>query len=174
MLIAIALGGAFSDSSWYMWVSIIEICFGIVPILKKVYHSIRNLEIDLNILITITVIGTLAIQEWIEGAAVVFVFTLAGFLQRYCFYRVQKTISSLMLSKPSKAVMACTGECIPIENVPIGKHVVFSTQLVILKYMFLRKFFICLNFKLFVLSVGSDLEIHVLCGRFSLTSRKIC
>ena len=26
----------------------------------------------------------------------------------------------------------------------------------------------CLNFKLLVLSVGSDLEIHVLCGRFSL------
>ncbi|XP_028407809.1 cadmium/zinc-transporting ATPase HMA3-like isoform X2 [Dendronephthya gigantea] len=120
VLIGIALGGSFSSSPWYMWVSIVEICFGIVPILKKVYHAIRNREIDLNILITITVIGTLAIQEWIEGAAVVFVFTLAGFLQRYCFYRVQKTISSLMLSKPSNAVMACTGECIPIENVPIG------------------------------------------------------
>ena len=123
VLVAIALGGSFSSSPWYMWVSIVEICFGIIPILKKVYHAVRNLEIDLNILITITVIGTVAIQEWIEGAAVVFVFTLAGFLQRYCFYRVQKTISSLMLSKPSKAVMACTGECIPIENVPIGKNV---------------------------------------------------
>ena len=106
-----------------MWVAIVEICFGIVPILKKVCRAIRNLEIDLNILITITVIGTLVIKEWIEGAAVVFVFTLAGFLQRYCFYRVQKTISSLMLSKPSKAVMACTGECIPVEDVPIGKFV---------------------------------------------------
>lgn len=104
-----------------MWVAIIEICFGIIPVVKKVYYAVRNKEIDLNILITITVIGTLAIQEWIEGAAVVFVFTLAGFLQRYCFYRVQKTISSLMLSKPSKAVMACTGECIPIEKVPIGE-----------------------------------------------------
>ena len=104
-----------------MWVAIIEICFGIIPIVRKVYYAIRNKEIDLNILITITVIGTLAIQEWIEGAAVVFVFTLAGFLQRYCFYRVQKTISSLMLLKPSKAVMACTGECIPVEKVPIGE-----------------------------------------------------
>ena len=121
VFIAIALGGMFSSSAWYMWIAIIEIAFGILPILKKVYHAMRNLEIDLNILITITVIGTLAIQEWIEGAAVVFVFTLAGFLQRYCFYRVQKTISSLMLSKPSKVVMACTGKCIPIENVPIGR-----------------------------------------------------
>ena len=120
VLIAIALGGLFSSSSWYMWVAIVEICFGIVPILKKVYRALQNLEIDLNILITITVIGTLAIQEWIEGAAVVFVFTVAGFLQRYCFYRVQKTISGLMLSKPSKAVMACTGDCIPVEDVPIG------------------------------------------------------
>ena len=122
VLLAVALGATFTDNSWYMWVAIVEICFGIYPVLKKVYYAVRNLEVDLNILITITVIGTLAIQEWVEGAAVVFVFTLAGFLQRYCFYRVQKTISGLMLSKPSKAVMACTGECIPIEKVPIGKN----------------------------------------------------
>lgn len=129
VFIAVALGGLFSSSSWYKWVSIVEICFGIIPVLRKVFEAIRNWEVDLNILITITVIGTLAIQEWIEGAAVVFVFTLAGFLQRYCFYRVQKTISSLMLSKPSNAIMACTGECIPIENVPIGSNYFLLTNL---------------------------------------------
>ena len=121
VLFGTALGGRFSSGGWYMWVAIVEICFGVVPVLKKAFYSLRNREIDLNILITITVIGTLVIQEWIEGAAVVFVFTLANFLQQFCFYRVHKTISSLMLSKPSKAVMACTGDCIPIENVPVGK-----------------------------------------------------
>lgn len=121
VLFGIALGGRFSSGGWYMWVAIVEICFGVLPVLKKAFYSLRNREIDLNILITITVIGTLVIQEWIEGAAVVFVFTLANFLQQFCFYRVHKTISSLMLSKPSKAVMACTGDCIPIENVPVGK-----------------------------------------------------
>ena len=121
VLFGTALGGRFSSGGWYMWVAIVEICFGVLPVLKKAFYSLRNREIDLNILITITVIGTLVIQEWIEGAAVVFVFTLANFLQQFCFYRVHKTISSLMLSKPSKAVMACTGDCIPIENVPVGK-----------------------------------------------------
>lgn len=120
VLFAVALAGLFSDGSWYMWVAIVEICFGMIPVLKLAFYSTRHLQLDLNILITITVIGTLAIGEWVEGAAVVFVFTLADFLQQFCFYRVQKTISSLMLAKPSKAVIAKTGECVPVEKVSIG------------------------------------------------------
>ena len=120
VLFGVALGVMFSHATWYMWVAIAQICFGMLPVLKKCYHALYHLQIDLNILITVTVIGTLGIQQWIEGAAVVFIFILANFLQEYCFYRVHKTISSLMLSKPSKAVLACTGEVVPIENVSIG------------------------------------------------------
>ena len=128
-LVSVAVGGKISGTSWYMWVAIFEICLGVIPVLKQAAYAVRNREIDLNILITVTVIGTLAIQEWIEGAAVVFVFTLASFLQQFCFYRVHKTITSLMLSKPSKAVMACTGECVPIEKVSIGKNTIESRNI---------------------------------------------
>ena len=121
VLFGLSLGAMFTYASWYKWLAIVEICFGMLPVLKKCYHAIYHRQIDLNILITVTVIGTLAIQHWIEGAAVVFIFILANFLQEFCFYRVHKTISSLMLAKPSKAVMACTGELAPIEDVPIGE-----------------------------------------------------
>ena len=122
VLFGLSLGGAmFIYASWYKWVAIVQICSGMLPVLKKCYHAIYHRQIDLNILITVTVIGTLAIQQWIEGAAVVFIFILANFLQEFCFYRVHKTISSLMLTKPSKAVMACTGELASIEDVPIGE-----------------------------------------------------
>ncbi len=124
VLFSIALAAMFSHASWYMWVAIVQICFGMLPVLRKCYHAIYHLQIDLNVLITVTVIGTLGIQQWIEGAAVVFIFILANFLQEYCFYRVHKTISSLMLAKPSKAVMACTGELVPIEDVSIGTYCV--------------------------------------------------
>jgi copper chaperone CopZ len=121
VLFGIALAAMFLHASWYMWVAIVQICFGMLPVLKKCYHAIYHLQIDLNILITVTVIGTLGIQQWIEGAAVIFIFILANFLQEYCFYRVHKTISSLMLTKPSKAVLACTGELVPIEDVSVGR-----------------------------------------------------
>ena len=122
VLFAVALGAMFSLKAWYKWVAIGQVCFGMLPVLKKCYHAARHKQIDLNILITVTVAGTLGIQQWIEGAAVVFIFILANFLQEYCFYRVYKTISSLMLAKPSKAVMACTGELVAIEGVSIGTY----------------------------------------------------
>ena len=128
VLFGIALGAMFSHFTWYMWVAFAQICFGMLPVLKKCYHALRHLQIDLNVLITVTVMGTLGIQQWIEGAAVVFIFILANFLQEYCFYRVHKTISSLMLTKPSKAVLACTGELVPIENVSIGECCVRITS----------------------------------------------
>ena len=121
VLFGIALSAMLSHASWYIWVSIVQIFLGMLPVLKTSARAVRNLQIDLNVLITITVIGTLVIQQWIEGGAVVFIYILANVLQQFCYYQVHKTISSLMLSKPSKAVLACTGELVPIENVSIGK-----------------------------------------------------
>ena len=121
VLFGIALSAMLSHASWYIWVSIVQIFLGMLPVLNTSARAVRNLQIDLNVLITITVIGTLVIQQWIEGGAVVFIYILANFLQQFCYYQVHKTISSLMLSKPSKAVLACTGELVPIENVSIGK-----------------------------------------------------
>ena len=120
-LFGLSLAAMFFHASWYKWVTVAQIFLGMLPVLKKCYHAIYHRQIDLNILITLTVIGTLAIQQWIEGGAVVFIFILANFLQEFCFYRVHKTISSLMLAKPSKAVMACTGELVPIKDVSIGE-----------------------------------------------------
>lgn len=122
VLFSIALAAMFSHASWYMWVAIVQICFGMLPVLKKCYHAIYHLQIDLNVLITVTVISTLGIRQWIEGGAVVFTFILANFLQEFCFYSVHKIISSLMLAKPFKAVMACTGELVPREDVSIGMY----------------------------------------------------
>ncbi len=121
VLFGVSLGAMFLHASWFYWVSIAQIFLGILPILKKSARAVYNQQIDLNVLIVITVIGTLVIQEWIDGGAVVFIYILANFLQQFCYYQVHKTISSLMLAKPSKAVMACTGELVPIEEVSIGK-----------------------------------------------------
>lgn len=122
VLLGVVLGAMFSHAFWYRWVAIVQICFGMLPVLKKCFHSIYHFQIDLNVLITVTVIGTLGIQQWLEGAAVVFTFIQASFLQEFCFYRVHKAISSLMLGKPSKAVLACTGELVPLEDVSIGMY----------------------------------------------------
>ena len=109
-----------AETSWYKWVAIAEIVFGFAPVLKKAYISIKTCSVDINILILIAIAGTLGIEEWLEGAAVVYVFSLAEALQELCMYRVQRTISGLMLKAPQVAVLASSGECVSVEEVSIG------------------------------------------------------
>ncbi|KAL9988538.1 hypothetical protein ACROYT_G002995 [Oculina patagonica] len=120
ILLIVATVAFFSGASWYQWVAIAEIVFGIAPVLKKAYVSFKTCSVDINILMLIAIAGTLAIQEWLEGAAVVYVFSLAEALQEFCMYKVQRTISGLMLKAPQVAILASTGECVPVEAVTIG------------------------------------------------------
>ena len=79
---------------WQKWVAIAEIIFGGFPILRKtILNWKKRIFIDIYILMLIAVIGTVVLEEWIEGATVVFVFSIAEVLQQYCGYKVQKTIS---------------------------------------------------------------------------------
>ena len=120
MLLMVGVVAFFADMSWYKWVAIAEIIFGIGPVLRKAYVSIKTCSVDINILMLIAIAGTLAIQEWLEGAAVVYVFSFAEALQEFCMYKVQRTISGLMLKAPQVAILASTGECVPVETITIG------------------------------------------------------
>lgn len=120
ILLMVGVVAFFADKSWYKWVAIAEIIFGIGPVLRKAYVSIKTCSVDINMLLLIAIAGTLAIQEWLEGAAVVYVYSFAEALQEVCMYKVQRTISGLMLKAPQVAILASTGECVPVETVTIG------------------------------------------------------
>lgn len=119
MLIAV-VAHFVKGASWYKWVAIAEIVVGIGPVLKKAFLSIKILSLDINILMLIAIVGTLAINDWLEGAGVVYVFTFAETLQEFCMHKVQRTISGLMLKAPQVAILASTGECIRVEEVALG------------------------------------------------------
>jgi len=120
ILLMVGVGAFFANTSWYKWVAIAEIVFGIAPVLKKAYVSIKTCRLDINMLMLIAISGALAIREWLEGAAVVYVFSFAEVLQEFCMYKVQRTISGLMLKAPQVAILASTGELVPVEEVTIG------------------------------------------------------
>ena len=120
VLLLVAVGGFFAETSWFQWVAIAEIVFGIAPVLIKAFGSFKTCTVDLNILMVIAIAGILALQEWVEGAAVVYLFSLADALQEFSMYKVQQTISGLMLKAPQVAILASTGERVPVEAVAIG------------------------------------------------------
>ncbi|KAL9988539.1 hypothetical protein ACROYT_G002996 [Oculina patagonica] len=120
VLLVVASAAFFRKEHWFEWVAIAEIVFGIGPVLRRAFISVKTCSVDINILMLIAIAGTLAIQSWLEGAAVVYVYSLADALQEFCMYMVQRTISGLMLKAPQVAILASTGECVPVEEITIG------------------------------------------------------
>jgi Cd2+/Zn2+-exporting ATPase len=62
-------------------------------------------HVSINLLITIAAIGALAIGHTEEGAAVLFLFSLAEFLEDYAADRARHAIESLMELKPEEATV---------------------------------------------------------------------
>ena len=120
VLLTVAVAAFFTQKSWFEWVAIAEIIFGIGPVLKRAFSSIKTCSVDINILMLIAITGTLAIQSWLEGAAVVCVYSLADAMQEFSMFMVQRTISGLMLKAPLVVILASSGECVPVEEVTIG------------------------------------------------------
>ncbi|MGA9116828.1 MAG: heavy metal translocating P-type ATPase [Bacteroidota bacterium] len=67
--------------------------------------------LDMNVLMTLAVIGALAIGEWSEAAAVVVLFSVSLMLESYSTLRTRRAIRSLMsLSPPRACVLKEAGE----------------------------------------------------------------
>ncbi|XP_074626038.1 uncharacterized protein LOC141884211 [Acropora palmata] len=120
IIFMVAVIALFAKASWYRWMAIAEIIFGIAPVLRKALVSFKTFSVDINMLMLIAMSGTLTIRQWLEGAAVVYVFSLAEGLQELCMHKVQQTISGLMVEAPQVAIMAITGQSVPVEQVTIG------------------------------------------------------
>ena len=97
LFIAVIVGRSL-EYGWLKWLAIAEIVIGAIPIIRKIIINIlKKVYIDINMLMMIAVIGTIVLQEWIEGATLVFVFAIAEVLQQYCVYKVQSAISGEFL-----------------------------------------------------------------------------
>ena len=101
--------------------------FGIVTgawfIAPKAWLAARRLRPDMNLLMTIAVIGAVAIGEWFEAAVVAFLFALALTLESWSIGRARRAIAALMALTPLSARVKRPGgryeEQRP-EDVPVG------------------------------------------------------
>lgn len=78
-------------------------------IFPKALRSLRTFTMDMNVLMTVAVIGAVAIGEHAEGAAVVFLFSLSELLESWSVGRARKAIQSLMQLAPDTALIRRDG-----------------------------------------------------------------
>jgi Cd2+/Zn2+-exporting ATPase len=95
---------------------------GALPILPKAWFSARKLRPDMNLLMTVAVIGAVAIGEWFEAATVSFLFSLSLALEAWSIGRARKAIGALMaLTRPTARILNAAGEEeVPVEKVAVG------------------------------------------------------
>jgi Cd2+/Zn2+-exporting ATPase len=94
---------------------------GGLHIYRKAFYSAKSLMLDMNFLMSVAVIGAAAIGEWLEGATVVFLFSLAQFLEMYSMERARNAIESLMELAPDNALVKREGRevLVPVSEVEL-------------------------------------------------------
>lgn len=74
-------------------------------IFPKAFRALKQRSLDMNVLMTVAVIGAAAIGEWSEGAAVVFLFALSELLESFSVARARQAIQSLLKLSPETALV---------------------------------------------------------------------
>jgi len=83
----------------------LAILSGGVYVVRRALHAARSLALDINVLMLVAVAGAIALGEWSEGAAVVFLFALAQLLEARAMERARASIRALMDLAPADALV---------------------------------------------------------------------
>jgi Cd2+/Zn2+-exporting ATPase len=87
------------------------IVFGARYVVVKAWYASLRLRPDMNLLMTIAIIGAMAINEWFEGATVAFLFSLSLTLESWSVGRARRAIAALLdLAPPTVRVKRNGGE----------------------------------------------------------------
>jgi Cd2+/Zn2+-exporting ATPase len=93
---------------------------------RSAIYGIRKLNFDMNVLMTIAVIGAVAIGEWAEGALVAFLFSVSTTLSSYTMEKARDSIRALMGIAPKEATVIREGKemRIPVEQIQIDDEII--------------------------------------------------
>ena len=93
----------------------------------KAWFAARRLQPDMNLLMTIAVIGAVGIGEWFEAATVSFLFAVSLALESWSVGRARRAVAALMdLAPPTVRLQREDGSehIVPPDQVPIGARFV--------------------------------------------------
>ncbi len=96
-------------------------------VLPKAWSSLRRLRLDMNVLMTVAVIGAVGLGEWLEGAAVAVLFAISHLLETWSVTRARRAIQSLMELSPERALVLQEDGSereLAVEDVQVGSRIV--------------------------------------------------
>jgi Zn2+/Cd2+-exporting ATPase len=115
----------FKATLWPDVAFLVAILAGGVLVLPKTLRALRTFSLDMNVLMTMAVLGAVAIGQHAEGAAVAFLFSLSELLESWSVGRARRAIKALMQLAPDNALVKKDDKFqeIPAEEVAIGETI---------------------------------------------------
>ncbi|OGF55591.1 MAG: cadmium-translocating P-type ATPase [Candidatus Fraserbacteria bacterium RBG_16_55_9] len=114
------LGRSISTSTLFYLASVL---LGAYHFARKGLAAIRAFSLGINFLMSIAVVGAIAIGEYVEAASLAFLFSLAELLEEYSVDRARNSLRELMKLAPSEARVRRDGRelMLPVEQIEIGE-----------------------------------------------------
>jgi len=111
---------------------LLSVVFGLPPIAKKAYRTIKRGQFDANCMMLTAALGALLLQEYDEAASVAFLFAISELLEARASSRARHALSAIINIRPDSAnvVDPETKEItlgVPSEKVAIGSIVSVRT-----------------------------------------------
>lgn len=140
-LILVALSGAFvgmgltigylTQDKWVpLSLFIASVLAGGSLIFPKALRALRQFHLDINVLMTVAVLGAFFVGEYSEAATVVFLFALSELLESYSVSRARRAIREVMdLAPPTAFLIQQDGAVVevPISGIKIGDLVLVKS-----------------------------------------------
>ena len=99
---------------------------GILAVGRRAWNSIRTRVLDINVLMIIAVAGACLLRQYLEAAAVIFLFAVAQALEARTLERARNAVRALMDLTPADALLRdATGERrVGVDTIPVGAVIV--------------------------------------------------
>jgi Cd2+/Zn2+-exporting ATPase len=102
------------------------LCAGGWVAARKAVGALLARRLDMNVLMTVAVLGAVSIGQWDEAATVAFLFALAQLLERYSLDRARQAVRRLLSVAPTDATVQRDGKelRIPVAAITTGEIIV--------------------------------------------------
>ena len=93
----------------------------------KALTALRHGRLDMNVLMTIAVVGAIVLGEWFEASTIAFLFMVSNLLEAWSVTRARRAIHALMdLSPPQARVVESDGSerDVGVEQVGVGSRII--------------------------------------------------
>ena len=130
LLLASAIGLHFANfHEWRQVVLIASTVIAGIPITWKAIQALRMKAFSIELLVTIAVIGAHFIGEYVESAAVTFLFLFGAYLEVRTLEKTRSSLKSLIDMAPLEATVTRGGKIvtIPVDDVEAGDRVIIRS-----------------------------------------------